>query len=97
MIDILVSTLVQAALGEPQETPVTDAPAAVEAASPDATGADEQAARREARHRRRCRMEVVTGSRLPATTCSSNAQDQRWEAEARWQLQRIIPNPTQPE
>jgi hypothetical protein len=90
MIDIIAVALLQATMGEPQQAPAAETAPAAEAAQAET---DETTTRREERRRRRCRMAVMTGSRIPDRACSSQAQEDEWEMDARWLIQRITPNP----
>lgn len=92
MIEIIVAGLLQVAVIQGPDTPSDSQPAASETSGL----TEEQQARREERNRRRCRMEVLTGSRLPERACSSQRQEEEWEMDTRNLFQRIVPNPKQP-
>ncbi len=89
MLDLLFVSLMQAALGEPQQPAAAgSAPAveATEAAAP--TEAEIEAAADEAR-RVRCRTQAYAGSRLGQRQCSSRADDERNRREMRQQLDQL--------
>jgi hypothetical protein len=80
MIELLFVAMYQAAAGEPVEA-VQQQPATQEQIA-----SEEQSARRE-RNRRRCRVDQVTGSRLGARVCNSDAEREALSQEGRDLLQ----------
>ncbi len=83
MIDLILIALFQAAAGDPapaEQAPAT--PQAAEGAAQAGEGAQgqDQAATEE---RRRCRREVVVGTRMTTRVCTTASEDRQAEREAR--------------
>lgn len=88
MMSLIFVALMQAAAGEPAPAPQETSPAPVtEPAAPAAAPADTQ--ERSDRHRRRCRVQTVTGSRLGARVCLSPAEEEELERAAEEMLNDI--------
>jgi hypothetical protein len=82
MIDLLLVALFQAAAGDPAAAETaTPAPAAEQPAT-------EGSETEEAAPRRRCRMEQITGSRMPIRVCMSPQQEAAAEEDAREMVRR---------
>jgi hypothetical protein len=83
MIDLILIALFQAAAGDPapaEQAPAT--PQATEGAAQAAEGAQgqEQAPTQE---RRRCRRELIVGTRMTQRVCTTASEDRQAEREAR--------------
>jgi hypothetical protein len=85
MIDALFVLLLQAAGGEPAEPAQPAAPAQTEETAP-AQAAEPQ----NERHRLRCRMETLTGSRMGTRVCRTRAEQDAQSAEGRRLLENSM-------
>jgi hypothetical protein len=83
MIDLILIALLQAAAGDPApagQTPAT--PQATEDATQAAEGAQGQD-QAQTEERRRCRREIVVGTRMTRRICTTASEDRAAEREAR--------------
>ncbi len=81
MLELVVVSLLQAAAGNPPAQ--TASPPQATEAAPSAAAAEQAPQRRSERRRARCRVEVVTGSRLGSRVCNSDADMEMLERETR--------------
>lgn len=88
MIEVLFVALMQAAAGPPAEVP--QEPATTEQTSEESVTVDPGLARVAERNRRRCRVDNITGSRLGARVCNSDAEREGLTREARQQLENAM-------
>jgi hypothetical protein len=87
MLDVLFVALFQAAVGPPAE-PAEPGP--VEQQEPQTQAEPDTPTSQNERNRRRCRYETVTGSRMGATVCLSQNEEQELENEGRVLLQNAM-------
>lgn len=92
MLEILFVSLFTAIAGQPASPPATapqaTPPPATAAAPPQATGQPDGLNRIAQRHTDRCHKEFVTGSRLPALVCQSQADADDIERDSHEELRR---------
>jgi hypothetical protein len=78
MIDLVLIALLQAAVGEP--APAAEAPAQAAEQQAEQVEAENEASQAE---RRRCRREVIVGTRLTRRVCTTASEDRQIENDAR--------------
>jgi hypothetical protein len=85
MMDVLFVLVLQAAGGEPAEPAQPPAPAQVEETAPAQTAESQNE-----RHRLRCRMETLTGSRMGTRVCRTQAEQDAQSNEGRRLLENAM-------
>jgi hypothetical protein len=85
MIDALFALVLQAAAGDPAEPAQTPAPAQTEE-----TASAQPAQAQDERHRLRCRMETLTGSRMGTRVCRTRAEQDAQSSEGRRVLENAM-------
>lgn len=94
MLDLILVALFQTAAGDPAPAPVTEpAPAAQSETTPAPAQATETAERPQ--HRRRCRSQRVTGTRIAGRVCLSDYEQEMLEQEAQDSVNRLQRPPPQ--
>lgn len=95
MIDLILIALFQAAAGDPAPAPVAEpAPAQTETTTTAPAQATESAERPQ--HRRRCRAQRVTGTRIAGRVCLSDYEQEMLEQEGRDTVNRLQRPPPPP-
>jgi hypothetical protein len=85
MMDVMFVLLFQATGGEPAQPAEQPAPEQVEEPAPAQTAEPE-----DARHRLRCRMETLTGSRMGTRVCRTRAEQDAQATEGRRLLENAM-------